>query len=203
VVRGSKKSSRAARLLPLFVLLSTCAPLQAQPFIPPQRDPLINMLMAQPKIDLSGPVKATAVFEPPVIGQGEQAFYRVSFNALEQSVILPQELPVPKELKIRPRARGQVLQMMPPVMVPVSMFNFRIEAGGQGRIVIPSFQATVYGTNVTVPAAELSVVSTPTPIAALPPRLTVEIPVKKLFVGQSAAVSVFLPGWHQCDDLHL
>ncbi len=175
-------------------LLSFCAAVSAQPVVPPQRDPLINMLMAQPKIDLSAPIKPAAAFDPPVIGVGEESFYRVSFNALEESIKMPAELKVSGRAEVKPRAQGQIFQMLPPVMVPLSVFNYRVRATAPGKIAIPSFTAQVYGSNVTIPATELEVISIPTPIAALPPKLTVEIPATKLFVGQAAAITVFLPG---------
>src|SRR5882672_3550959 len=191
---AGEMSARLGRTVALICFFAAfCHGVIAQP-IPVQRDPLINMLMAQPKIDLSGPVRASASFDPPIVGPGEQAFYRVTFNALEESIRMPEELKVPAGIIAKPRAHGQVLQMVSPVMVPLSVFNYRVQAGGPGRITIRSFQARAYGTNVTVPTAELQVIPTPTPIAAVPPKLIMEVAVTKLFVGQATPVTVLLPG---------
>ena len=44
------------------------------------------LMISQPKIDIDSPVSATAVFDPPVAGPGQTAIYRVTFNALEESI---------------------------------------------------------------------------------------------------------------------
>ena len=175
-------------------VLLFCFSAAAQPAIPPQADPLINMMLAQPRIDLSAPVKATASFDPPVIGQGESGFYRVTFNTLEEMITMPDKFPVPPAIDLKPSAHGQVLQFAPPVMVPLTVFNFRIQAGGPGRIIIPAFEAKVYGTNVFVPAADLEIISNPTPIAATPARLALDFPFTNLYVGQALPVGVIMPG---------
>src|SRR5919201_1178055 len=76
---------RKRKIMAAAVSLVTLSAL-AQPVVvvPPQRDPLINMMMAQPKIDLSAPVKATAVFDPPILGKGQQGPFRVTFNTFEE-----------------------------------------------------------------------------------------------------------------------
>jgi hypothetical protein len=184
---------------PVVALMLFAGSIRAQPnqpfVVPPQRDPLINMMMAQPKIDLSAPIRPTAVFDPPVLGKGQQGFYRVSFNALEESITMPTKLSGPKQIELKASAHGQVLQMAPPVMVPLTVFNFRVKAEEDGRLVIPEFQAQAYGTNVTIPAAELEVTATPAPSAAFPPPLAVELGATNLFIGQAAPVSVLLPGF--------
>jgi len=161
---------------------------------PPQRDPLINMMMAQPKIDLSAPIRPTAIFDPPVPGKGEQGYYRVSFNALEESITMPAQINGPKQIEVKAGAHGQVLQIAPPVMVPLTVFNFRVKANEEGKVVMPEFQAQAYGTNVTIPGAELEVTATPTPPAAFPPQLAIDLAATNLFIGQAVPVSVLLPG---------
>lgn len=183
----------------LFALFLSQPSLFAQPnqqpvVVPPQRDPLINMMMAQPKIDLSAPIRPVAVFDPPVLGKGQQGFYRVTFNTLEESVTMPAQVKGPRQLELKAGAQGQVLQIAPPVMVPLTVFNFRVKANEEGRFSIPEFQAQAFGTNVTIPAAELEVTGTPTAQAAFPPPLTVDLGATSLFVGQAVPISVLLPG---------
>ncbi len=45
----------------------------------------MSLMVSQPKIELPAVTKATAVFDPPVVRPGEQAFLRVMLNALEES----------------------------------------------------------------------------------------------------------------------
>ena len=45
----------------------------------------MSLMVSQPKIDISSPVKPTAAFDPPVVAPGQQAIYRVTFNALEET----------------------------------------------------------------------------------------------------------------------
>src|SRR5206468_2981240 len=113
---------------------------------------------------------------------------------LEESVAMPAQVSGPTQLELRPRAHGQVLQMAPPVMVPLTVFNFRVKATEEGKFVIPAFLAQAFGTNVTVPAAELEVTGTPTPAAAFPPELAIDLGASNLFIGQAVPVSVLLPG---------
>jgi hypothetical protein len=46
-------------------------------------------MISQPQIHISESPTATASFDPPVVRPGETAFYRVVFNALEESVEWP------------------------------------------------------------------------------------------------------------------
>src|SRR5262245_28702184 len=62
------------------------APNPTQPGVPPVQDPLMTLMMSQPKIDLDGPVSATAAFDPPVVRPGQQTIYRVTFTGLEESI---------------------------------------------------------------------------------------------------------------------
>src|ERR1035438_1983841 len=63
--------------------------LLAQTTNPPPLDPLISLMVSQPKIDITSPVRPTAAFDPPVVAPGQEAVYRVTFNALEETVDWP------------------------------------------------------------------------------------------------------------------
>src|SRR5215475_12694340 len=53
----------------------------AQPnSIPPQQDPLMSLMLSQPKVEITTNVTAVASFDPPVVRPGEQTIYRVTFN---------------------------------------------------------------------------------------------------------------------------
>src|SRR5579859_644946 len=55
---------------------------------PAQQDPLMSLMLSQPKIDVESPVTPMAFFDPPIVRPGELVIYRISMNALEESVEL-------------------------------------------------------------------------------------------------------------------
>src|SRR6266550_3203640 len=65
-----------------------------QPTAPPLQDPLISLMASQPRLDITSVVTATAAFDPPVVGPDELSVYRVTFNALEQSIEWPEQLSI-------------------------------------------------------------------------------------------------------------
>ena len=111
---------------------ASCCPPNPPP--PPPQDPLMSLMMSQPKIELAAVPKATAAFDPPVVRPGEQAFYRVMFNALEESIEWPDKIAAPPQLEIRPGAHGQILQMTGTNMEPRTSFNYRVRASSLGIV---------------------------------------------------------------------
>jgi hypothetical protein len=170
-------------------LSSVCA---QQPAAPPQ-DPLMSLMLSQPRIDVDSPVTATATFDPPIIRPGELATYRVAFNALEESVDWPAQLAAPPQLNLRPGAHGQMLAMAGPVLQPRAGFNYRAHPAAPGQFTVPSFTVNVYGKPVTVPAAQLEVVAAPPDSVPPARRLILEIPNTNLFVGEPVRVSILFP----------
>src|SRR5271169_6298510 len=73
-------------VLTALLLFAATAPLPAQPISPPPRDPFMSLMISQPQIYITDTPTATASFDPTVVRPGGQAFYRVVFNALEESV---------------------------------------------------------------------------------------------------------------------
>src|SRR5437667_9190945 len=80
-----------------------------QPTAPPLQDPLISLMASQPRLDITSVVTATAAFDPPVVGPDELSVYRVTFNALEQSI----EWPEPGEK--REDGRKKVSSLLSPI----------------------------------------------------------------------------------------
>jgi hypothetical protein len=161
--------------------------------VPPQ-DPLITLMLAQPRIEIGLPVTAISWFEPPVVRPGQLSFYRVIFNALEESIDWPAEFSGPEKLALRPGARGQTLQPTGTTTEPRTTFSYRAYPTDPGEIVVPAFTVQVYGKAITVPAARLKVASTTEPASPPPVQLILDIPTTKLFVGQPATVRIILPG---------
>lgn len=153
----------------------------------------MQLMLAQPKIDVDSPVVPQVSFDPPAVKPGEAAIYRVTLNALETAIDWPDTIPIPAGITWRAGARGQILTLGGALLVPRTSFNYRVRASGAGEITIPEFTITVNGKPVKVPAARLEVTNTPPP-AAPPLQLMLQVPTNGLFVGQSIRARVLLPG---------
>ena len=182
------------KALILLAVFSASAVSAQSTSAPPVQDPLMSLMLSQPKIDVESPVTPSALFDPPVIKPGEKAIYRISFNALEESIEFPAALPITPRLEVEPGGHGQTLSMVGPKLQPRTSFNFRIRAKEPGQISIPEFKVMVYGQPVTVPATQLEVTTTPPPSVGPPQCLTLEVAQTNLFVGQAANVSILFPG---------
>ncbi len=178
-----------------LVLLLSAASLtgRAQPTGAPPPDPLMTLMLSQPKIEISAPVKAAAAFDPPVVGPGQRAIYRVTFNALEQSIEWPEDLAAPPGLEMRRGARGEILRIGGPTYLPLTAFNYPARSSRAGEFVMPEFTVKVYGKPVTIPAARLVVIS-PRPAARPSQRILLELAATNLYVGQPVRAQVRLPG---------
>ena len=76
----------------------------------------MSLMLSQPKIDVESPVVASAVFDPPAARPGTPVIYRLIFSALEESIDLPAELPLPPKLRVRAGGHGQMLAMTGPTL---------------------------------------------------------------------------------------
>jgi hypothetical protein len=178
-----------------FFIVSNLFPCLAQPSSAPSaQDPLMSLMLSQPKIDVESPVIASAVFDPPVVRPGETSIYRLTFTALEESIELPADLPAPPGLTFRPGGHGQMLSMSGTTLQPRTSFNFRLRPTEAGTISIPEFVVTVYGKPVTVPATRLEVIADLPPTIMPAQCLVLELPQTNLFVGQSIPVDILFPG---------
>jgi hypothetical protein len=164
---------------------------RAQPA--PRPDPLLQLMATQPSIDVTTKVEATATFDPPVVRPGEKSIYRVTFNALEDSVKWPDEIVVPPPLALRPSARGQVLQPAGDRLKPQTAINYHARAAAPGSFTIPEFVVQVYGRPVTVPAARLDVVAEPATVMPPALQLDLELSETNAYAGQPVGVRVLMP----------
>jgi hypothetical protein len=150
-------------------------------------------MVSQPSIDVTSKVEATATFDPPVVHPGEKSTYRVTFNALEDSVRWPDEIVAPPQLALRRSARGQFLQPTVDKLKPQTAINYHVRASAPGSFTIPEFVVQVYGRPVTVPAARLDVVSEPTTAAPPALQLHLELSETNAYAGQPVGVRVLMP----------
>jgi hypothetical protein len=152
----------------------------------------MSLMATQPRIDVDAPVSATASFDPPSVQPGDNAIYRVTFNALEESIEWPDKLPLPPKLAGRPGAHGQVYGMSGTGLQPRTSFLYHVHCAEGGQFAVPEFTVMVYGKPVQVPTAQLEVTNSPTP--AMPAqRLLLDIAATNLYVGQPVHVSIVCP----------
>src|SRR5258706_3624899 len=155
-------------------------------------DPLMSLMMSQPRVETGGVVVATSAFDPPAIVPGQSCIYRVTFNALEQSIDFPSAIKSEPQLTLLPGAHGQILALTGPTLQPRSTFNTRVIAMNAGEYTIPSFTVQVYGKTVEVPEAKLQV--RPGPIGDNGSQhLELEIAQTNLFAGQPTTARIILP----------
>ncbi len=168
---------------------------EAQPAPPAISNALMRMIASQPSIDTKSPVVASAWFDPPQVRPGERSVYRITFNALEASVRLPDRLPEPDGLKLRASAHGQVFHHGPNVLKPATTFVFDARADQPGRYVVPSFIAAVNGEPLAIAETVLEV-RTELPASHPPARqLLLECETTNVFAGQQINVRVLSPSW--------
>ena len=174
--------------LGLTATFRLCA--QTPPQIPPGG--LIQLQVAQPSVDTSSPVTATAGFDPPVVRAGEKTFYRVSVDATEASIPWPEKIPAPAEIKFGRSARGQMTQLQGNKFRPLTAFVYEVQALAAGHFAVTNFSVDIAGQTVEIPAASLDVVAGD---FNLPParRLALEISATNIFLGQPIRVRVLLP----------
>jgi hypothetical protein len=177
-------------LLSLLLLAPILLPAQTPPQIPPGG--LMQLQVAQPAVDLSSPVTATAAFDPPVVPPGGKAFYRVTVSATESSIQWPEEMSAPAELKFGPGARGQLSQFMGNKFLPLTSFIYEVRATATGRFVVTNFTVDVYGKPLEIPAATLEVAAE-NPNPQLPRQLVLEPSATNVFLGEPFRVRVMLP----------
>src|SRR5450631_3053458 len=143
--RWALKVAGSLLMVLLSFLLLAPGGLRAQmpPQIPPGAQALLQV--AQPAVDVSSPVTATAAFDPPVVRAGETTFYRVNVDATEASIPWPEALSAPAELKFGAPARGQLTQMLGDRFRPLTAFVYEVQATAAGRYTITNFSVTISG----------------------------------------------------------
>lgn len=181
-------------VLALVLLWGLVPPLGAQ-VLPGAagQDPLLALMLSQPRIDVDSPVVPVASFEPPVVRPGQEAIYRLTFNALETSITLPAKLPVTPPVETRASAHGQLLVLTGTNYQPRTSFNYRLRPSEPGWVQVPQFTVTVYGKKVTVPTARLQVVDTQPPGIPAAQTLRFQVHHTNVYVGQAVSASVTLP----------
>jgi hypothetical protein len=150
-------------------------------------------MMSQPPIDVDSPVVPQAEFDPPLAPLGGRVTYRLTLNAMSDSIKLPEKLPAPPGLELTQSARGQIYTFGGPRYLPRTTINYRATAQTVGTYVMPSFVVTAYNKTVTVPEARVIFAPPGTQSARESQRLMVELPAGELYVGQTFYARVIAP----------
>ena len=164
-------------------------PAQTPPQIPPGMQ--AQLQVAQPAVDATSPVTATAAFDPPTVRVGEKTFYRVTVSATESAIQWPEKIFAPAELKIGATARGQVTQFLGNNFRVFTSFVYEVRPAAAGRFTLTNFTVDASGPAVEIPAAGLDAVAES---SNLPPArmLTLGLSATNVFLGQPFRVRVML-----------
>jgi hypothetical protein len=175
-------------LLPVLIA-PMILPAQTPPQIPLAAQ--AQLQVAQPPVDITSPVTATAVFDPPTVRPGEKTIYRVTVSATESSIQWPEQISAPAELKFCANARGQITQFLGNSFRVFTSFIYEVRPAATGHFEITNFTVNVSGSVVEIPAAGLDVVADDT---NLPPvrQLVLETSATNVFLGQPFRVRVLL-----------
>jgi len=165
---------------------------QTPPQVQPQPNPLMQLMLSQPPIDVTSAVTATAAFDPPAVRPGQKAIYRITLNAIATNVRLPGNIPAPPELKFQLSAQGQILRAMGNSLQPLTSINYEVRTSKPGMFLVPAFYVEVYGRQVVVPAVGLEV-ATDVDTAEEARRLVVRTSATNVYVGEPLTVQVILP----------
>lgn len=177
----------------LSLLLLAPLPLRSQTPTPVVPGGLIQLQVAQPPVDVSAPVTATAAFDPPVTQTGGKTFYKVTVEANEPAIEWPEKIPAPLFLLPVAKSQGQILQTPNGQARPATTFLYEMLPTVTGRFTIPEFKVPVYGQTVTVPAANLEVVAENSAPVERPRQLVLEVSKTNVFLGEPFRVRVMLP----------
>ncbi len=152
----------------------------------------LQLQVAQPRVDTSSPLVATAQFDPPAVRPGEQTTYRVSINATESDIQWPAAFSLPGALGPARHARGQITETTVNSFRPLSSFVYELHPGTAGQFTVPGFTVNVGDSSVQVPSATLEVNAG---LASAPPArmLAIELSDTNLYLGQPFHVRVILP----------
>lgn len=151
------------------------------------------MLQTQPKTEIVSNVTATVSLDPASVRPRQEAIYRVTFNALEESIEWTNPMAAPPGVELRAGGHGQILQFLGTAFVPLTTFNYSVRAARAGEFTVPSFSLKVYGKPVSVPPVRLRVIADLPASAPTAQRLVLEVPTTSPFVGQPMRARVTLP----------
>lgn len=179
---------RVATVRPFRVVQGNLQPSPGGP------DVFDSLVSSAASFDMDSPVEAKAEFDPPVATVGGKVIYRVVLTALDESVKVPDQLPVPPGLELHQGGRGQSYNNVGGLKLrPQTTILYHLSVTNTGTFTIPSFEITAYSKPVKVPEAKLTVMSAGSIAAYEPPHLFLQVPKEDVYVGQALRISLVLP----------
>ena len=154
---------------------------------------LLQLQVQEQPVDVSSQVGATASFDPPVARVGDKVFYRVAIDATESSILWPDRVATPPQLKLGAKTHGQLVEMRGNQYHPMTVFLYEVRPAAAGNFTIPGFVVNAYDRPVKIPPANLSVLPEDTAPPSAPRELVVEVSPTNLFAGQPVPLRVLLP----------
>lgn len=158
-----------------------------------QPDPLLTLMLSQPSIPLSAPVRVGLEVDPPVVNVGELSILRYTVLALQDSVEWPEKIPAAAALNARQGGSGQILNTVGTNVEARTTFIYRLRPAEPGQFTIPQFEVKAYGRPVQMPAAVLQVLPKGVGKPQAPQSLRLDVSSTNAFVGQSVRVKILLP----------
>jgi hypothetical protein len=154
------------------------------PFPAPRQFPLDQLAPAP--APGTRPLNATAAFEPATVRLMRFGEYRVTITGTRTGVELPDPLPSPDGLVVELSNRTQGSSIVNGQRVDSVTFHYSVTAARPGLFVMPSFNATVGGIAVTVPAAQVQVREPGTDdLPYQGAHAVIDLPDREYFVGQT------------------
>ncbi len=174
-----------------FLVLAALAAFGQQP---PKLDPFDMLITSAASFDIDSPVTARAEFDPPVAVVGQRVVFRVEVSALDESLKVPDQLPVPAGLEFHPGGHGQMYQPTGSMKLqPRTTYLFHVTATNAGSFTMPQFEVLAYGKPVKVPAATLTLEPKGATASYEPPGLQVDLPPGEIYAGQLVRLKLVLP----------
>jgi len=159
-----------------------------------QPDPLAAFMVAQPPIDTQGPIVPKAEFDPNPVTNGQQSVYRVTLNAMAQSIRWPDSIPAPANCTMRKGASDQFLANLGGAIIPQTTFLYHVRPQATGSFTLPAFTVRARGESVTIPATTLTVLPPGAVAVEPPPQINLSANGRQFFVGEDVNLTASFPG---------
>jgi hypothetical protein len=164
----------------------------------PQRIPpggVAQLQIQQTPVDVSLPdaIIATAEFDPPTTVSGRKAFYRVTLEAVPNSVQWPEQIPSPPGLQWGRQARGELTRIENNKFHPLTALVYEVMAAKPGNYSLSNLTLQVAGRRVAVPAASLVVLPDHSAPPAPARQLVLDASEANLYPGQPFRFRMLCP----------
>ena len=145
--------------------------------------------VVQAKLDPDAPAFGHAEFDPPTVTPGTRSTYRLVVSSPQGSVSPPEPLSA-SGLALERGASGEQLVVVSGKVWRILTFNYYATASTPGTFTVPGYMIDRGGTPVAVGDATLNVIAAQDDNPAEPLELILEVPERKVFVGETLPVHI-------------